>query len=147
MILRKRVSKENSPAAQYRSNIRITKSPFWTSGVIADSGKNQRKLKIWLKTFKEIKIFTLPKISPQIVTNCKEKCTFLVERPSSHQLCISNTETVGHYMILISQHHLWSNFGDSVCYRLDVCAQTQNSYVKTSSPGWCYLEVGTLGDE
>lgn len=59
MILRKRVSKENSPAAQYRSNIRITKSLFRTFGVIADSGKNQRKVKIWLKTFKEIKIFVL----------------------------------------------------------------------------------------
>lgn len=41
------------PAAQHRSDERIT-SPFCNSGVIADSGRGQRKHKTWLKSCWEI---------------------------------------------------------------------------------------------
>ena len=118
----KRVSEETlyrwMPAAQHRSNERITESPFSTSNVRADSGRERRKVKFGWKVVWKQDICTLPKITPQILTNYKGKCTFLVERASSHQLCISNTETAGHYVIWNSQHHLWSSFGKNGCYRL-----------------------------
>lgn len=107
------------PAAQHRSDERITTSPFCNSSVIADSRRGQRKHKTWLKSCWEIALWQ--KSPHKFSLTAKEKYPCTRERSGSHQLCISSTETAGYYATWNSQRNLWCSWGKNVCYCLNVC--------------------------
>lgn len=127
----------NIEAPKELQNLRFATPARWLEAGIKGSSKLG-----WTVVRKQ-DICTLPKTTPQILTNCKGKMCFYSRK--IWQCLISNTETAGHSTLGNSQHHPPRSLGKNVCYGLNVCV-SQNSCIKILTPNGLVTRWWRLGD-
>lgn len=124
------------PAAQHRSDERITTSPFCNSSVIADSRRGQRKHKTWLKSCWEIALWQ--KSPHKFSLTAKEKYPCTRER----DLAVISSASVVLRQRDIMRHEIHSVTYDVVGAKtfaiVWMCVSPQNSQVEILPQGIRY---------